>query len=183
MEIKKEYLAADDTNLMPKVWAIYQESFPPTERRSLENIRTCLRGEHCRMVVYHRDDMVIGFIIYWQYPHFTYGEFFATNLSIRNSGNGSYIIRDFMSQHNDRPFILEIDGMCDEISKRRCGFYQREGFVLNPFVHRPTAYNDKNVHLTMHIMTYGHEISEQLYQEFNHVLINDIMSNIYKKPF
>lgn len=179
MEIKRDYLKANDENLLMELWAIYLESFPITERRTLENIRECMRGEHCKVVAYHQNDILIGFIIYWEYHDFIYLEFFATNPTMRNSGNGSYILRDFTAQHGDKPLILEIDSMCDEISKRRCGFYQREGFVLNHFVHRPSAYNNINMRLDMHIMTYKHEISEELYSKFNKMLNTGIMSNLY----
>lgn len=180
MNWKKDYLTVNDTDLLHGVWDIYLESFPLTERRSFENIQACMQGEHCKVVAYHMDGVVIGFLIFWEYEEFIYIEFFATNPQMRNSGNGSFILRDFVEEHGSKPLILEIDEMSDDISKRRCGFYMREGFVLNPFVHRPPAYNDPNVNLDMHIMTFRNEITEEQYKDFNHLLIHEIMSNLYQ---
>lgn len=182
MNITKNYITIYDNEFLYGVWDIYEKSFPITEMRSLTNLRSVMQGEHCRVVAYHDMGEVIGFIIFWEYAEFVYIEFFATNPSMRNGGYGAYILRDFIAEHGNKPLILEIDGMSDEISKRRCGFYQREGFVLNDFVHRPTAYNDKSLHLEMHIMTYGDKISEKEYLRFNKRLTEEIMSNLYN-PF
>lgn len=180
MNWKKDYLTVNDADLLRGVWDIYLKSFPLTERRSFANIKASMQTGNCKVVTYHENGVVIGFILYWEYEEFIYIEFFATNPDRRNSGNGSVILRDFVAEHGAKPLILEIDEMNDEISKRRCGFYQREGFVLNHFVHRPSAYNDMSVNLNMHIMTYGKEITEKQYKDFNRLLTSKIMSNLYE---
>lgn len=179
MNITKNYITIDDTELLYGVWDIYENSFPATEMRSLTNLREVMQNEHCRVTVYHDMENVVGFIIFWEYPDFIYLEFFATNVAMRNGGHGAYILQDFIAEHDRKPLILEIDDMCDDISKRRCGFYMRQGFVLNDFSHRPTAYNDKSNSLDMHIMTYANKISEPEYQSFNKILTDEIMSNLY----
>lgn len=177
MNLKKRYISVNDNELLSGVWDIYQKSFPPTEMRTLTNLKNILQGDHCRLVSYNDGDSVVGFILFWEYEHFIYIEFFATNPEMRNSGMGSYILRDFISEQT-KTIILEIDQISNDISRRRCGFYQREGFILNSFTHTPPAYNNKNVNLDMHIMVYGREITQQEYDNFNKILIQEIMSNL-----
>lgn len=179
MDIKKKYISINDNELFNGMWDIYEKSFPETELRKISNLRSVMQNGHCKVIVHYTQEGVVGFIIFWEYADFIYLEFFATNPDMRNGGYGAHILRDFIAEHQ-KPLILEIDGMVDEISNRRCGFYKREGFILNHYNHRPTAYNDKNVHLDMHIMTYKQAISQEQYDKFNEILTNDIMSNLYE---
>ena len=179
MEIQKKILSICDRELLSGVWTIYENSFPQSEMRTLSNLRDVMQGEHCKIAAYHVNGDVIGFIVYWEYSSFVYVEFFAVSNLKRNGGYGSYIIRDFIEDFKSKPIILEIDNICDDISKRRHGFYVREGFLLNDFKHAPTAYNDINDTLNLHIMTYQQLISQEQYDEFYNILVSDILSNLY----
>ena len=180
MKLKKSILSIYDSELLYGVWEIYQNSFPKSELRTLSNLREVMQGEYCKVVAYHHDGSVVGFIVYWEYSSFAYIEFFAVSQEKRSGGYGSYIINDFISDFRHKPIILEIDNICDDISKRRFDFYVREGFILNDFKHTTTAYDNINETLKLHILTYQELISREQYDEFYSILVDDIMSNIYK---
>ena len=75
--------------------------------------------------------------------------------------------------------ILEIDPPVDAIAQRRKGFYERCGFVENPYSH---------IHLPCHQRNAGHEFiimsSPQMLksdecERFQHYLQNTVMKDVY----
>ena len=71
-----------------------------------------------------------------------------------------------MLQGCDKTIILEIDPPKDEISVRRRGFYERNGFKLNDFEHFAPAYTSGGSDFELKIMTYPGKISKELYDDF-----------------
>ena len=71
-----------------------------------------------------------------------------------------------MLQGCNKTIILEIDPPKDEISVRRRGFYERNGFKLNDLEHFAPAYTRGGSDFELKIMTYPGKISKELYDDF-----------------
>ena len=71
-----------------------------------------------------------------------------------------------MLQGCNKTIILEIDPPKDEISVRRRGFYERNGFKLNDFELFAPAYTRGGSDFELKIMTYPGKISKELYDDF-----------------
>lgn len=54
----------------------------------------------------------------------------------------------------------------DEMTFRRKLFYERNGFILNPWHHVQPAYHDDSVPVEMHIMSWPYVFSKEEYETF-----------------
>lgn len=162
--------------LMADIWKIYETSFPIFEQRTLQHQKTAMRSPDFHFVAYHEDDTLVGFIGYWEIGDYLYIEHYAINPALRSGGYGSKILRALM-ESTDKTIILEIDEVKDEISTRRLHFYQRLGFVMNPYVHPLHRYRDDAQHeeATLSIMTYPGTIDRETYERFNRDLAEIVM--------
>lgn len=99
------------------------------------------------------DGQFVGFNLWWNFSDVRYIEHLATFPRLRGKGYGQRILRDFFSA-SDVPVLLEVEPPTDDVSKRRIGFYQRTGFVLNahPYTHPP--YKKGGAHVPLMLMTY-----------------------------
>ena len=120
---------------------------------------------------------LLGIIGYWVFPDYLYIEHYAINTALRGQGLGSRILND-LQKNADRPIILEIDEVIDEISTRRLRFYQHLGFVMNPYYHPLPQYRidpQEHTQARLMILTYPQAIPPQTYEQFNRDLNQIVM--------
>lgn len=112
------------------VESLLASAFPEVERRDTAAQRyfTDNNPNFCCYLVKAETECV-GFITVWDFVRFCYIEHFAIDGRCRNSGYGREAISTLMSMVG-RPFVLEVELPEDEMSRRRIGFYQRQGFHL-----------------------------------------------------
>ena len=117
----------------------------------------------------------MGFISAWDLPHYCYLEHFAFSPECRGGGFGSRVLKEYVGQ-KEVPVILEIDPLVDEISRRRCGFYERLGFVLTEHEHFQPPFRRGDDPVLLRIMGYGKAITDEEYEEFNREYLAGPMS-------
>ena len=127
--------------LLDLVEKTYTSSFPEEERRDFSLVRKLLEEDS-------------GFITGWQFEGFVYAEHFAIDESARNGGIGAKAMTSFLALHED-PVVLEVEMPTEEMSKRRIGFYERLGFVLDHHVYFQPPYRRGEALLEMRLMTHG----------------------------
>ena len=133
----------------------YNESFPEVERRDFSLVRKLLvEDSRFELLALSRDGVYVGFITAWQFDGFVYAEHFAVDPSARNGGIGSRAMRSFLALHKD-PVVLEVEMPTDEMSRRRIGFYERLGFVLDTHTYQQPPYRPGDGWFEMRLMTYG----------------------------
>lgn len=110
-----------------------------------------------------------GFLAVWEFESFTYIEHFAVDPVLRNSGTGSAMLQKLVKQYQ-KPICLEVELPEDELTRRRIGFYERNGFVFNeyPYIQPPISKGKSPVPLR--IMTYGSAITQDTFEEMKRVL-------------
>ncbi len=169
-------LTHTDDPLFTPVWEIYQNSFPLSEQRTLAHQQTALRSSDFYFMVYREENTIVGLIGYWEIDDYLYIEHYAINPALRGGGYGSRILEDLI-RHTPRTVILEIDEVKDEISTRRLHFYQRLGFVMNPYRHPLHRYREGDEHqdAILHILTYPHTIDAATYERFCQDLTDIVM--------
>lgn len=151
--------------LLDLVEKTYNDSFPEGERRSFHLVRELIR-QNSRFTLYSllRDDVYVGFITAWRFEEFTYAEHFAVDESARNGGIGAKGMAQFLSFCNT-PVVLEVEMPVDDMSKRRIGFYERLGFVLDNHVYFQPPYRIGESWLEMRLMTFGEINLEQSFEK------------------
>lgn len=95
-----------------------------------------------------------GFISIWDFPEFRYAEHFAILPSMRNRCLGSRVL-EYLDRMSDKPIVLEVEEPVDEITRRRVGFYERNGFRLMDGDYLQPPYKPGSASLPMRIMTKG----------------------------
>lgn len=157
--------------LLDLVEKTYNSSFPEGERRHFSLLRKLLENDpRFIMYTFFRDNTYVGFITGWKFGTFTYGEHFAIDEAARNGGIGAKAMTKFLALC-DVPVVLEVEMPTEEMSKRRIGFYERLGFVLDSHLYHQPPYRAGESWLEMRLMTYGEidlersfgEVKEHIY--------------------
>ena len=114
-----------------EAWAIYQNSFPQKEIRSLEDHLQALSDPHYTADGIWSDGRLIGILYYWTAPEYVYIEHLAISPDLRGANMGSRVLEAFCRKAGR--IVLEIDPPETEIAVRRLRFYERLGFVRNDY--------------------------------------------------
>ena len=134
----------------------YEDSFPIEERRDFPLFCELVRNQPAFNVdAFFRDGAYVGFITSWQLEGFVYLEHFAIEKAARNGGIGAIVMNQFLSSLNSVPAVLEVELPNEEMSKRRIGFYQRIGFVLDDHDYLQPPYHSDEDFLPLRLMTFG----------------------------
>ena len=153
----------NETNF-PEIYRIMQVSFSDDEYRPYDEQLALFEEPEYR--IYY---MPAGFLAVWEFESFTYIEHFAVDPALRNSGTGSAMLQELVKQYQ-KPICLEVELPEDELTRRRIGFYERNGFVFNeyPYIQPPISKGKSPVPLR--IMTYKSEITREEFQKMKEIL-------------
>lgn len=171
-----------DTKTLPsemidRAWALLEDSFPLNEQRSLE--------QHIRAMddsAFHADAIVdgelfVGILFYWVYnDSYLFVEHLAIDPTLRSGGYGKRIMEILLTKGYIT--ILEIDPPEDEISVRRQKFYERLGFVMNPYLHIHPSYRPTTSPHRLIVMSHPRAISEQEFNEFREYSLGHVLSYV-----
>ena len=153
--IQFERITSTDHPQYPWMENLMTESFPSEERRDDEKQRTLINTQKdffCNLLI--EDGNAVGMMNYWQMDGFVYLEHFAVDPQRRNGGFGQQALNTLKSTVHS-PIILEAEEPNDEMSKRRIGFYQRQGFILQETEYLQPPYREGDGFLPLKLMTYG----------------------------
>ena len=171
--MKFERITSPEHPLYAEVINLYKISFPLHEQRE-EASQTKIFADasyHFDVVCDH--DEFIGEILYWDIGGFRYIEHFCVLPSMRNRHYGQKILAALQ----ETPLILEIDPPVDAISCRRKGFYERCGFVENPYPHTHPPYHKDNSGHDLVVMSSPNALTPEEYDLFSQKLQNMVMAN------
>ena len=173
MEIRR--ITCTDDPLYPEAMALYGISFPAHEQRESLSQSQILQQDAYHFDVVCDHGAFVGEILYWDIGGFYYIEHFCVLPAMRNKHYGQKIL----AAYQGTPLILEIDPPADDISVRRKGFYERCGFVENPYPHVHPAYHAGNTGHELVIMSSPAMLKPEEYQRFNHYLQDTVMKDVY----
>ena len=147
-----------------EIYRIMQASFSDDEYRPYDEQLALFEEPEYR--IYY---MPAGFLAVWEFESFIYIEHFAVDPALRNSGTGSAMLQELVKQYQ-KPICLEVELPEDELTRRRIGFYERNGFVFNeyPYIQPPISKGKSPVPLR--IMTYKNEITREEFQKMKEIL-------------
>lgn len=135
------------------VESLFISAFPESERRPVEKQRFNIENKdmfHCYLFI-ENNETPIGFITIWKFTDFYYAEHLAVDPALRNGGYGSRVMQTLLRELK-KPLILEVETPEDEMSKRRIGFYQRQGFEICDTGYVQPPYRKGGESLPMYLM-------------------------------
>ena len=157
----------NETNF-PEIYRIMQASFSDDEYRPYDEQLALFEEPEYR--IYY---MPAGFLAVWEFESFIYIEHFAVDPALRNSGTGSAMLQELVRKYQ-KQICLEVELPEDELTRRRIGFYERNGFVFNeyPYIQPPISKGKSPVPLR--IMTYGEAITRETFEAIKNVLYRSV---------
>ncbi|MDD2437692.1 MAG: GNAT family N-acetyltransferase [Massilibacteroides sp.] len=160
-----------------KVQNTYISSFPSIERRDFLLFCDLLVYEQrFNLFVVLNNDEYVGFISYWLFPDFIYIEHFAIDSNKRSAGIGVLAIKSFLALMN-RPVILEVENVVDELTARRVRFYERIGFFFHSWAYKQPSYRKRDSWCDMRLMSYRMKDMENKFESIRDTLYR----NVYQK--
>lgn len=155
-----------------EVYAIMQSSFPADEMRDYQGQKDLLRNSKYSIFVVS-DEEIKAFITTWEFDDFIFVEHFAVNEKYRNLGLGSLMLNE-LCRNTDKQICLEVELPETEKAKRRIGFYERNGFVLNSYQYEQPAYSEEKQPVPLIIMTSGSAIDEKRFYEMKKAIFKQV---------
>lgn len=155
---------------------LLHESFPEEERRDDDMQRYNTDNNPLFTAYLITDDAEnIGLITLWKLSGFLYVEHLATSPGVRNKGYGKMIMQALLNNFPGSKIVLEVELPKDEFSKRRIGFYERNGFTLceKPYMQPP--YRESGSPIPMRIMFSGAYSIDEMFDN----IISEIYKNVY----
>ncbi len=135
-------------------WTIYEEAFPPDERRDIEAQLKIMEREEYYLKTFYGENGLVGFITYWDLGKILFIEHLAIEKSQRGGGYGGKMMKELMESFKEYYFLLEVEPPTDEISKKRIKFYEKLGFQLNAFDYLQPSYGNGKDPVEMKLMSY-----------------------------
>ena len=179
IEFKKIEGSSDP--LFARLYDLYREAFPPSERRTLDELKRILDTEpRFTASALMREGQFTGFFTYWTFDRFVYGEHFAVDPTLRGQNLGTETIRSFLALHT-LPVVLEVEMPDEPDAIRRIHFYERNGFKVVQHPYAQPYYDGSGRMLPMLIMTNDTHfankhfplIKKTLYEEVYGVTVSD----------
>ena len=156
---------------------LYQHSFPYHEQREAPSQAAILQNDAYHFDLIYDAETFIGLVLYWEFAGLRYTEHFCILPEMRNRQYGKRVLALLQEKGNTQ--ILEIDPPVDEISIRRKGFYERCGFVENPYPHVHPPYHGGNQGHELVVMSSPARISQSEYDTFFAYLKDNIMKDAF----
>ena len=165
-------LTNNDHPLFDAAYQLYTDAFPYEERRDTDEQLRVLQKEDYHFDLLMDQDRLLGIVLYWQTGDMIYLEHLATIEQIRGKGTGTAALG--LLKEKGKTIILEIEPPSDDLTRRRLGFYQRNGFILTPHDHIQLKYHLGDEDLTLKILSYPHGIQAEEYSAFRTYLDQEV---------
>jgi GNAT superfamily N-acetyltransferase len=111
-------------------------------------------------------------VFYWETEHFLFLEHLATRPDKRGQGFGAAALE--LLKAKGKPIVLEIEPPVDALTRRRLGFYERNGLVLNPYRHIQAKYHPGDDDLELKILSHPRVLTQDEYDAFYAYMIKEV---------
>lgn len=145
---------------MEDIKSLYLTAFPQAERREITGLIQQISIYECIVNLIFADQKVAGFIIVWDLEEFVFIEHFAVEPNLRKLGIGEEAISVIRTQFQKTVF-LETEIPHDELSSRRIGFYERNGFRKLGRTYFQPSYDGIKPEVELILMTTSNDLTEE----------------------
>lgn len=150
-----------DSQAFEDVWHIYHDSFLSDYRREKEQIIEALNNPSFTLFAAVANETIVGFMAVWDCGDFVVVEHFAVKKELRGHGLGTEMLTLFMKGMK-KSVVMEVERPVNDEARRRIGFYERFGFVLNTYDYVQPPYNKEKKPLPLFLMTCPKPITSEL---------------------
>lgn len=158
---------------------LYAQSFPYHEQREAWSQGNIMNDPEYHFELIFDGDTFVGEILSWDTDDFIYVEHFCILPSLRGFGYGTKALA--LLSGRDKTVILEIDPPTDDAAIRRQSFYERAGYVKNPFFHVHPPYHKGMKPHELVLMSNPSVISGDMFGKFTDYMKNTVMKGCVDK--
>ena len=169
--------AVGDPTFAPAM-ALYAASFPEHEQRLEPSQHRIMTHEQYHFGLLCDEQGFAGLALYWDAGMYLYVEHLCIAPERRGQGLGTAAL-DLLAE-TGKPIILEIDPPVDAISRRRQAFYERAGFIANPYPHIHPPYRSGKCGHALVVMSRPKALNKAEYAVFAAYLSDVVMKDCLK---
>ena len=114
-----------------------------------------------------------GFITWWDFGGFVYGEHFAMLPECRGAGIGGEVIGRFVADAG-KPVVLEVELPTNDMARRRIGFYERHGFAVCDADYAQPPYDAGGECVPMRLMSHGMSLDAEEFERVRSILYAEV---------
>ena len=170
-------LQTENHPLMERARMLYAQSFPAHEQRQYSSQHSIMGHEQYHFGLVMEGGEFAGLMLYWETDSFIYVEHFCMLPELRGQGLGSRALALLGSC--GKTVILEIDPPVDAVSVRRRQFYERAGFVANPYHHVHPPYHQEHAGHELVVMSRPSALTQAQYDAFAKVVTQTVMRDAF----
>lgn len=123
------------------LWPLMEKAFPREERRDAGWHQHALEDEDFHCCYLCDKGQFIGLACYWVSEDFLYLEHLAIEEEHRDHGYGSAVLKQLQQDYAKLTILVEVEPPIDEQTRRRCVFYEKNGFMRLPDEHVQLPYH------------------------------------------
>ncbi len=168
--MKLEILTGEQHPMYEQALDLYRRAFPRKERREDGNVLPAHPA--FRPGVLTGEKGFLGIFFYWEAPELLFLEHFAVEPTCRNQGLGAQALK--LLEKQGKPVVLEIEPPVDEITCRRKGFYERNGFLENPYPHIQPKYRPNDTPVPLVLLSRPERLTRQQWEGFERFLTKNV---------
>ncbi len=159
-----------------ETYIFLQKTFDPSELREYGWMKDIYEQKKFKIYGYLEDEQLLGVITLWEFDDYNYIEHFAVDERRRGQGIGSQMIEN-MKLLSDKPLVLEVEEIVDDITQNRVHFYEKHEFFLSSyhFIQPPLRDNVKDVPLIY--MSYPILLDNDIY----HKIFIELKNKVYSR--
>ncbi|MFT4033435.1 MAG: GNAT family N-acetyltransferase [Siphonobacter sp.] len=161
------------------IWDLLQASFHPTERRDFYSLQCVLKDERMALLVYEEGQQVLALAVLWTFEKFDFLEYLAVDATQRAKGYGTLVMKELLAI-TKRPFLLEVQPPTDLLNQKRIYFYQRLGFVLNPYHYFQPPYHKMGEAIPLQIMSSPNYLNIDNFKQFTQLMKEEVYEKWYE---
>lgn len=152
------------------VFSIMERSFPREEYRPCEVQKALLSDPAYGIYVARENGQILGFAAVWELEDMLFLEHLAVEPGCRSGGIGSRLLQYFANW----PACLEVEPPETDICRRRIGFYERNGFFLNPYAYAQPSLGEGRKAVPLKLMTTGAPLTPEAFRSLKGKLYTQV---------
>lgn len=177
-------ITSPDDPFFADFFNLYKTSFPPEERRSLEDFELELSNSphFYAHALFHNKEFV-GIFNYWIFDGFYYLEHFAIEPELRGQQLGSKALKVFKSQI-DAPIVFEVEMPNNLPAVQRVKFYENLGFSsIGHSYSQPSYDKSSDEMIPMLLMSDSVRFTNTNFNQIKEIIYDQVYHFTEKKRF
>lgn len=158
-------------------YKIMETSFPKCELRTYSELKQHFNEGNVVLYGMKHNKTLTGVIMCWECDSCIFLENFAVSEIARGLGIGSIILNDVKQYYKNKLIVLEVENPYDEMSNRRIGFYERNGFIFSNYGYMQPKINEEVNDIPLLLMSYPKVLDKEMFLKVK----EDLFANVYKK--